>query len=92
VLLPEPRGELGDPGGGVLTDPLQHVDEVGVHVDLVQPTGGDQALHDADLLGAELAPAEVPVFPVMIVHANHASTPIAYNRMLHDSRDQLPLA
>jgi hypothetical protein len=76
----------------VLTDPLQHVDEVGIHVDAMQPTGRNQALHDADLLGAELGSAEVPVFPDMIVHANHASTPIAYNRMLHDSRDQLPLA
>ena len=67
MLLPQPRGEFGTPRRGVLADPLQHVDEVCVHLDLVQPTGGDQALHDADLLGAEFGPAKVPIFPVMHV-------------------------
>ena len=68
MLLPQSRGELSDTCGGVLPDPLQHIDEVGVDVDLVQATGGDQALHNADLLGAELGPAEIPVFPA---HGNY---------------------
>jgi hypothetical protein len=32
-----------------------------VRVDLVQSAGDDQALHDADLLGAEFGPAEHPI-------------------------------
>jgi hypothetical protein len=31
----------------------------------MQPTGRNQALDDADVLGAELGPAEHPVFPIM---------------------------
>ena len=45
----------------MLCDALQDVDQVRVDVDLVQSTGHDQRLDDADVLGAELCPAEVPV-------------------------------
>lgn len=37
-------------GGWVRADPLQHIDQVVVGVDAVQPTGHDQALHDANVL------------------------------------------
>ena len=42
----------------MLADPLQDIDQVGVGVDAMQSTGDDQALHDADVFGAELGPAE----------------------------------
>jgi len=45
----------------VLAHTLQDVDEVGVRVDVVQPAGGDQALHDAGVFGADLGPAEQPI-------------------------------
>jgi hypothetical protein len=49
----------------MLADTLEHVDEIVVRIDLVQPTGRNQALDDADVLGAELGPAEHPIFPIM---------------------------
>ena len=49
------------------SDPLRHVDGVGTDVDLEQPTGSDRALHDADLLGGEFGPAEIPVLALMHV-------------------------
>ena len=60
VLLPQPGRELGHARGRVLSDALQHVHQIGVRIDAVQPASGDQALHDASVLGADLAPAEQP--------------------------------
>ena len=45
-------------------DPLQHIDQVGIGVDTMQAARDDQTLHDADVLGAELGPAEVPILAV----------------------------
>ncbi len=38
---------MRDLGGRVLTDALEHIDQRGIGVDVVQATGGDQALPDA---------------------------------------------
>ena len=40
----------------MLADLLQHIDQVGVRIDAMQPAGDDQALDDA-VLAAELGPA-----------------------------------
>jgi hypothetical protein len=42
----------------VLSDALQHIDQIVVGIKGVQPAGNDQALHDADVLGAKLGPAK----------------------------------
>ena len=47
----------------MLTDALQHIDEVRVRVDALQTAGGDQALHDSNVLGADFGPTEEPVAP-----------------------------
>ena len=49
VLFPQARGEFCDAAGGMHTDALQDIDEVGVGVDAVQPAGDDQTLDDADM-------------------------------------------
>jgi hypothetical protein len=49
----------------VLADTLQHVDEVVLRIDVVQPAFGLQALHDADMPGVWFRPAEQPIFPTM---------------------------
>jgi len=61
--LPAARGEVLDPAGRVQADALEHINEVGVGVHALQPAGREQALEDAHLLGAHLAPAEQPVAP-----------------------------
>ena len=58
MLFPEPRRQFGNTSGGVLADALKQIDEIGKGVDAVQAAGDDQALHDADVLGAEFGPAE----------------------------------
>jgi hypothetical protein len=45
----------------VLSDTLQNVLEVNVRVHVVRPTGRQQALHNADVLGVQLSTAEQPV-------------------------------
>ena len=67
VQLPQTRRELGDLARRMDADPLQHIDPISVGVDAMQATRDDQTLHDAHVLGAELGPAEVPVFAVMEV-------------------------
>ena len=42
----------------MLAHALQDIDQVIVRIDLVQPAGHDQTLHDAHMLRAELRPAE----------------------------------
>jgi len=49
----------------VLSDPLQHVDQVVVRVDLVQATRCQQALQYSDVPGAQFGPAEQPVTSFM---------------------------
>ena len=58
--FPEARREFGDAAGGVFADPLQHIDQVGVWIDAVEPAGDDQALDDAYVLRPEFGPAEEP--------------------------------
>jgi len=53
----------------VLSTAPQHVHEVVVRIDVVQPAGGQQALHNADVLGSQLSPAEQPV---LLTHRDHA--------------------
>ena len=53
--FPESRGEFLDLGSRVLGDPLEHIDQVGVGVDLVEAAGDDEALDDADPLGSVLS-------------------------------------
>ena len=53
-LLPESRREFVSLVGGMLTDALQHVDQIVVGVNLVPTTGDDQALDDADVFGIVL--------------------------------------
>ncbi len=45
----------------MLADALEHIDQVVVRIDVVQPTGDDQALEDADVPGPQLGPAEQPI-------------------------------
>jgi hypothetical protein len=52
----------------MLTDTLQNVHEVVVWIDVVQPACRQQALHNADMLGAQLGPAEQPV---LFTHRNY---------------------
>jgi hypothetical protein len=61
VRFPFSRRELGDARGRVLADALQDIDEVRVGIDVVHSARGDQALHDASVLGADLRSAEQPV-------------------------------
>ena len=64
VLLPAPRGEQVDLAGGVAIDALQNIDQIVVGVDVVQAAGDDQTLQGGHRLGADLAPAEQPVFAI----------------------------
>ncbi len=58
--FPQSRCELGDLGGRVQRDALEHIDEVGVGIDAVEAASDDQTLDDADVAGAEFGPAEKP--------------------------------
>ena len=39
----------------MLTDPLQHIDQIVIRIDLMKSAGHDQALHDPDVFGPQLA-------------------------------------
>src|SRR5690606_16408546 len=69
VLLPQPRRELLNLRLGMPIDALEHVDEVGVGIDVVEHAGGEQALDFSDLLRTELGPAK---HPILSAHRNHA--------------------
>ena len=81
MLLPQARREFGDAARGVFTDPLQHIDQVGVWVDAVQSASDDQTLDDADVFGAEFGPAEEPG---LATHRNDAQRPFQMVRVDRD--------
>ena len=45
----------------MLTNTLQHIDEIVIRIDVMQPTGDQQALHDANVPGAKFGPTEQPI-------------------------------
>ena len=51
----------------MLTNALQHIDEIVIGIDVVQSARHQQALHDTDVLGAEFGPTE----PIFATHRNH---------------------
>lgn len=53
------------PAGRVLTDSQQHIGQVGVGIDIVELTGADQTLDNADVRRADFGTAEHPVLPIM---------------------------
>jgi len=57
-IFPPPGGEVFHLGSGMEGDALEHVDQVGIGIDAVEPASGDQTLDDADLLGAGLSPGK----------------------------------
>ena len=57
----------------MLSDTLQHIDEILIRIDAVQATGDDQALNDTDMLGAEFRPAEIPI---LSAHGNGPQRPL----------------
>jgi hypothetical protein len=48
----------------MLTNSLQNVDEIGVDVDTMEPTGHNEALDDTNLFGAQFGPTEIPIFSI----------------------------
>ena len=80
VLFPQAWSEFGDAAGGMLADPLQHIDEVGVRIDAVEPARDDQALDDADVLRAEFCPAEEPGFSAHRYDAQRSLQVVRVNR------------
>ncbi len=68
ALLPQPWRERDAVAVRMQTDPLQDIDPVDVGIDPLHAAGGQQALNDPNLLGADLGPTEQPVAPT---HGNH---------------------
>ena len=60
-LLPQSRREFVGSAGRMLADPLQHIDQIVIGIDLVNSVGHDQAMHDPDVFGPEFGPAEHPI-------------------------------
>ena len=45
-------------GCGLLRHALQHINKIVIRIDVVQPAGHNQTLHDADVFCAQLGPIE----------------------------------
>lgn len=58
MLLPQPRDEQVNLGGGMAVDALEHIHQVVLGVDVVQAAGDDQALQGGHRLGADLGGTE----------------------------------
>ena len=68
-LFPTARGEFVHLGRRVIFHALQYVDKVFVGIDVMEPAGHQQTLHDTDVLGIPLGPAKHPVFDPWESHA-----------------------
>ena len=52
----------------MLTNTLQHIDEIVIRIDVMQSACHQQALHDANMLRAKFGPTEQPI---SATHRNH---------------------
>ena len=66
-----------------MADPLQHIDEVVVGINIVEPAGREQTLHDADVPGTQFGPAEEPVF---LAHRDDPQCPLNMVRIYRHVR------
>ena len=62
MFLPQARREPGAVAGGMTLDALEHVDQVGVRVDALEPARHEQALENPDVLGLDLRLCSPPRF------------------------------
>ena len=58
MLFPEAGGKQVDLEGRVGIDPLEHINQVGVVIDTLQATRGDQALDHADVASSNFGPTK----------------------------------
>ena len=61
VLLPQTWDEEMDLEGGMGVEPLRDIDEVHIWINSLQPTGGEETLHNAHIAGAYFGPTKQPV-------------------------------
>jgi hypothetical protein len=73
VLFPPARREQMDLEGGMGINTLEHVHEIDIRIDALQATGGNEALHDADIACADFRPTEEPRFAA---HGNGPDLPL----------------
>ena len=63
MLIPEPRGEEFDVLSWMRIYSLEYIDEIGIGVDVVEPTGDEERLDLTYDFRSDLGPAEEPVLP-----------------------------
>ena len=73
LLLPHPRRKFLHSTGRMLINPLQHIGEIGVGVDVMQSTSGQQALDYTNILSSYLCPVKQPV---LSPHRYHPQCPL----------------
>ncbi len=61
ILLPQPGPELDHPAYQVLTDVLQHIDQIPIQVDLIPPASDQKALEHLHVVRTQLGPVEQPI-------------------------------
>ena len=70
-------------------DPLQHINEINIRVDLVQRARGDQALDLTDALSTELGPTEEPIFPAHRDRAQRSLQVVRVDRKVGVRKEEL---
>ncbi len=63
VVFPQTQGQEMDVEGGMGIDALEHLYQVSTRIDSLYAAGGQQTLHDADILRPEFGPAKEPGRP-----------------------------
>ena len=66
--------------GRMLTNALQHIDEVVVWIDVMQSACHQQALRDANMLRAKFGPTKQPVFAAYRNHPQGAFQMVGVDR------------
>ena len=62
--FPHARRQIDDLAGGMFTDALKDIDQVGVRIDALQPASHQQALDETDALGTDFGPSEQPILAI----------------------------
>ena len=80
----------------MLTNPLQHINEIIVRIDVMQSACHQQALHDANMLRAKFGPTEQPISAAHRNHPQGALQMVGVDRHIRvvqiDLKSRAPLA
>lgn len=87
MLLPPARCEQRDLEGGMGIDPLEHLDQIDMWINVLHSARGEQTLNDADVACAHFRPAKQPDGMTFPISEGQCSLLLVANSVRYEKED-----